>query len=105
MAIYDNRIKPWHQPIVKVNDRVFDMNYFVKMLRLYGAGQQNTSQDLQLAQYLVEIIQGNELVRQKAEEFDIDVNDITDAEIEEEIQNQFGFDPDNEDGGGFQSAD
>jgi parvulin-like peptidyl-prolyl isomerase len=97
---YDTHYKPWHQPIVKVNGQVFDMRYYVKTLRFYkalsGAEQQDTSQDVQLAQYLVEIIQGNELVRQKAEDFDIDVNDITEAEIEEEIKSQFSFDPDGE---------
>ena len=81
--------------VVKVNGRVFDMDYFVKMLRLYGAGQ-DPSQDYYLAQYAINTIESNELVRQTAEKYGIYAKDITDEEIEEEIKTQFGFDPDNE---------
>ena len=86
---YATRVKPWHQPIVRVNDRVFDMDYFVKMLRLYGAGQDIT-QDMQLAEALVSYIESNELFRQGAERFDIYANA---TEIEEKYKSYFGFDP------------
>lgn len=64
---YATRIKPWHQPIVKVNDTVCDMNYFVKMLRLSGAGQ-NPYQDVGLAQSTALAMINYELMRQGAEE-------------------------------------
>ena len=94
---YATRIKPWHQPIVKVNEKVYDMGYFVKMLRLqqlfgYSWGQ-NLSQDIEFTSYIVDGIRDNELMRQAAEEFAIT---ITDDEIEEEFRSQAGYDPENE---------
>jgi parvulin-like peptidyl-prolyl isomerase len=89
VVAYDQYIKPWHQPIVRVNDRVFDMNYFVKMLRLWGGGQDY----IQSAQSVVEVIQYHELLRQAAEEFGIEVSD---NEIEDKIKSYLSFDPANE---------
>ena len=61
---YDTRIKPWHQPIVRVNDTVFDMGYLVKMLRLQGMSSTSTaSDDESIAAY----IQDNELMKQGLE--------------------------------------
>jgi len=92
VVAYGQYIKPWHQPIVKVNDRVFDMNYFVKMLRLWGAGQ-DPYQDVGLAQSVVEVIQYHELVRQAARDSEIEVSE---DEIEEQVKSYLGFDPNNE---------
>jgi hypothetical protein len=63
---YVTRIKPWHQPIVRVNDTVFDMDYFVGMLRLWGVGE-NPSAGVEAAQQRVAEMIGNELMRQSAE--------------------------------------
>ncbi len=90
---YDTRIKPWHQPIVKVNDSVFDMRYYVKMLRLWGAGQ-NPSQDVGLAQYAADVIRDNELIRQEAERRGLYPLDAT--EVENRLKKQFGFDSGNQ---------
>ena len=92
VVAYGHYIKPWHQPIVRVNDRVFDMNYFVKMLRLWGAGQ-DPYQDVGLAQSVVEVIQYHELMRQAARNFEIEVSE---DEIEEKVKSYLGFDPNNE---------
>ena len=64
---YVTRIKPWHQPIVKVNDTVLDMNYFVKMLRLSGVGQDPYG-DVESAQQIAVTMISNELKRQGAQE-------------------------------------
>ena len=90
IVAYGQYIKPWHQPIVKVNDRVFDMNYFVKMLRLWGGGQD----PVQSAQSVVEVIPYHELMRQAAEEFGIP--EVSDDEIEEQTKSYLGFDPSKE---------
>lgn len=58
---YDTHIKPWHQPIVRVNDTVFDMSYFVKMLRLYGL---SSTSDASSAQQVATAIQDDELMKQ-----------------------------------------
>jgi parvulin-like peptidyl-prolyl isomerase len=90
VVAYGQYIKPWHQPIVRVNDRVFDMDYFVKMLRLWGVG----SDFIQSAQSAVEIIQYHELMRQAAEEFGIP--EVSDDEIKEKVESYLGFDPNSE---------
>lgn len=63
---YDTRVKPWHQPIVKVNDTVLDMEYFVKMLRWSGVGQ-NPYTDVETAQQAAVTMISNELMKQSAE--------------------------------------
>jgi hypothetical protein len=102
---YATRIKPWHQPIVRVNDTVFDMNYFVKMLRMEMLLQilagQNPSLGLGSAQSTAWTMTNHELMRQGAQEqFGIVVSGkavngklrelfgsgITDEEFEEDYQ-------------------
>jgi len=106
IVAYVELIRPWHQPIVKVNDKTYDMDYFIKMLRVQrtvlefrGYDMSQISEETQ-GQYVVGIIQTNELVRQKAEELSkesgVDITDITDEEINEKFLSWFGFDPDGE---------
>lgn len=83
---YDTNVKPWHQPILKVNDTVFDMRYFVNVLRLYGV----TSADS--ASSIVSTIEENELARQYLEsEFpDVDLGDVTsDEAVEAKLRKNF----------------
>jgi hypothetical protein len=63
---YVTRIKPWHQPIVRVNDTVFDMEYLVGMLRLWGVGQ-NPSAGVETAQQRAAEMISYELMKQGAE--------------------------------------
>jgi parvulin-like peptidyl-prolyl isomerase len=67
---------------------VFDMRYYVKMLRLHGGGQysQNLQQMKAAAGATAGVIQSNELMRQLASRPDINVV-ITPEEIEQEIKN------------------
>jgi hypothetical protein len=58
---YNTNVKPWHEPILKVNGTVFDMRYFVKMMRLY---QVSTSD---YADYVISTMEENELARQELE--------------------------------------
>jgi len=92
------KYKPWHQAIVKVNDQIFDMGYFVKMLRVdenvNPYASYYTSYPSYYASYMVQTIQRNELVRQKAEELGIVVSY---EEIEAKFQSLFGFDPESTD--------
>jgi parvulin-like peptidyl-prolyl isomerase len=82
---YINEFRPLHQKVIRVNETEFNMDYYVKMLRVFGEGQPGyylTS----VADEVVNIIQRNELVRQGAErEFDITVGQ---AAIDEEIKKQ-----------------
>jgi len=58
---YDEQVKPLHQPVVKIDDTVFDMDYYVKMLELYSQGQDSDG-TWTVADDLVGIIRSGELV-------------------------------------------
>jgi len=89
-GLYDSRIKPWHETVVRVNDAAFDMNYFVKLFRLYGGTGQNLEQDMQLAEMLPEVIENNELKKQGVEARGIYP---TRQEIEDKFWGFMGSDP------------
>ena len=88
---YDARIKPWHQPIVRVNDQTFDMEYYVKMLRFWGVGGQgNPYQDTDLARSVGTVIIDYELLREAASsDFAIEIKE---EEVSAKIRSYFGFD-------------
>ena len=99
---YDTRIKPWHQPIVRVNDTVFDMGYFVKMLRVYGLDStSDISSAISSAQSVATTIQDNELMKQGLEkDFGIVISDeaiqgkirelvVSDNATDEEFQQKY----------------
>lgn len=71
---YSDRVKPFHQPVVKVNDRLFDMDYYLKVLDVYSSGQ---SSELvpQWADVAMQAIEASELTRQGAVELGISVSD------------------------------
>lgn len=74
--------KPWHEPILQVNNKVFDMNYYVKMLRLFGVTKNDTSS----AEYLVNETVNYELYRQAADKLGI-ISNITSADkVEAKLQ-------------------
>jgi len=99
---YDTRIKPWHQPIVRVNDTVFDMGYFVKMLRVYGLDStSDISSAISSAQSVATTIQDNELMKQGLEkDFGVVISDeaiqgkirelvVSDNATDEEFQQKY----------------
>lgn len=71
---YVSDYKPLHETVIEVNDTKFDMDYYTKMLKYY-------TQDMSpeyiafMADYVVEVIQRNELVRQEATALGITVSD------------------------------
>ena len=77
---YSNHYKPLHETVIKVNNTKFDMNYYVKTLKLYGEGLPS-NYIYYLADSVVKDIEENELVRQAAEKLGIAVSD--DAVYEE----------------------
>jgi len=81
---YIAEYKPLHQTVIRVNDTEFDMDYYIKVLKIYGRGQ---SIDFlyYLADAVVKVIEENELVRQGAMELGISVSD---AEVDEELKNR-----------------
>ena len=59
---YNEQFKPLHQPVVKINDTVFDMDYYVKMLELYSRGTDSTV-TRSIADEIVSAIGSGELIR------------------------------------------
>ena len=83
---YISQYQPLHQTVIKVNDTKFDMNYYVKMLKLYGGGQPSYYMYV-LADEVVKRIEENELMRQGAMELGISVSN---KEVDKELKS---YDP------------
>lgn len=79
---YANEVKPLHQPAIRVNDTVFNMDYYIKALRVYGRGQEPTQLSA-MANIVIGGIQGNELVRQGADGLGISIGA---EEIDKELK-------------------
>jgi parvulin-like peptidyl-prolyl isomerase len=73
---YLEYVKPWRQPVLQVNASVFDMRYFVKMLRLYSTGQ---NLDVSTPMQALTNIQNAELIRQEAKRrgLEADAGEVT----------------------------
>jgi len=83
---YFSQYQPLHQTVIRVNDTEFDMNYYVKMLKLYG-GDEPGYYMYGLADEVVKVIERNELIRQEAMELGFSVSD---EEVDKELKS---FDP------------
>jgi len=83
---YIPEYKPLHETVIEVNDTKFDMNYYIKMLKIYGEGQPSYIM-YYLADEVVGYIEQNELIRQEAMELGISVSD---DEVDEELES---YDP------------
>jgi len=71
---YINEYRPLHQTVIRVNDTEFDMNYFIKRLKFYGAGQ-SIFYLYAVADDMETIIKQDELIRQAAMKLGISVSD------------------------------
>ncbi len=60
---YDQQVKPFHQPVVKINGTVFDMDYYIKLLNLYSQGK-DSSEISPIADRLIEVIESGEAIRE-----------------------------------------
>jgi parvulin-like peptidyl-prolyl isomerase len=76
---YTNEYRPLKEEVIRVNDTRFTMDYFVKMLRLYGSS----------ADSVVQTIQQDELLRQEAMKPAIGIT-ISDDEVTDYLNS---FDP------------
>ncbi|MFB0559471.1 MAG: peptidylprolyl isomerase [Dehalococcoidales bacterium] len=84
---YFSQHRPMQQTIIRVNDTEFNMDYYIKMLKLFGGGQTDYYAMYGMADDVVKVIERNELVRQGAMELDISVSD---EEVDKELRS---FDP------------
>ena len=83
---YFGYYQPLHQVVVKVNSTEFNMDYYIKMLKLYGQGWPVQYMDV-LADEVVAIIGRNELIRKGALVLGITVSD---KEVDEKLKS---YDP------------
>jgi len=83
---YFGYYQPLHQIVVRVNNTEFNMNYYIKMLKLYGEGWPIQYMDAR-ADEVVTIIGRNELVRNGALKLGIVVSD---KEVDEKLKS---YDP------------
>lgn len=82
---YIPEYKPLGEVVIEVNDTKFDMDYYIKMLRIYVGG---SAQDMYIrADEVTNLIEQSELVRQEAMKLGISVSD---AEVDEVLK---GYNP------------
>jgi len=70
---YVPEYKPLGEIVIEVNDTQFDMDYYVKMLRVYVGG--SAQQMYSMADEVTNLIEQSELVRQEAMKLGISVSD------------------------------
>jgi len=79
---YISQYRPLHQIVLKVNDIEFNMDYYIKALKFYGAGQ-SSYYVYGLADTIPTVIEESELIRQEAMELGITISqDEVDKELE-----------------------
>ena len=83
---YFSHHQPLQQTVIRVNDAEFNMDYYIKMLKLFG-GDQPDYYTYVLAVEVVKVIERNELVKQEAMELGFS---ISDEEVDKELKS---FDP------------
>ena len=70
---WDVQVRPFRQPVAKINGTTYDMDYYIKFLELYSRGQDAT-QTSTMADNLIKIIEYNEAVRKAAPDVGISVS-------------------------------
>ena len=82
---YDSNIAPRHEPAVQVNDKIFDVDFFTRILRMNATLFEGTEDPLTLLGITIEQVQDRELVRQEAAKPEYDVR-ISAQEIDDTIR-------------------
>jgi len=67
---YADIVRPLTQPVLKVNDRTFDMKYYVKAMELYSLGNEASNVPI-FADMTIGRLETNELIRQAAPELGV----------------------------------
>jgi len=80
---YDEQVKPLHQPVVKINGTVFDMDYYIKSLELYSKGMDATATS-DMADKLVGVMEYSEVIRRTSPDLGFSVSA---DEIDSELKN------------------
>jgi hypothetical protein len=68
---YDNYVAAWHQPIADVNETSFNMDYYVKALRVYSLSTEVDASDASFPYQVLTTLENRELMRQRASDLGI----------------------------------
>lgn len=82
-AVWHEQYMPYHQPAAKINDTTYDMDYYIKTLKLYAQGQDAT-QTSATAENIIDRIHFNQAVIAAAPEMDATVSN---GELNAALQN------------------
>jgi parvulin-like peptidyl-prolyl isomerase len=78
---YNEHTKPLHEPVMRMNDTVYDMDYYVKMLELYSIGMDSTEIS-SMADEIITAIGSGDLIRRVSADLGFGVSkDEVDAEL------------------------
>jgi parvulin-like peptidyl-prolyl isomerase len=85
-GFYQEQVKPYRQPVLKVNDTVFNMKYYLKIVELYTENM-DRNQGMAMAEIALGAIMQNELINEHAPELGItvDKSEVDDALIERDL--------------------
>jgi parvulin-like peptidyl-prolyl isomerase len=70
---WDVQVRPFRQPVAKINGTTYDMDYYIKFLELYSR-EQDATQTATMANNLISIIEYNQAVIKAAPEVGISVS-------------------------------
>ncbi|MEJ2739995.1 MAG: hypothetical protein P8105_09255 [Dehalococcoidia bacterium] len=72
-GFYQEQVKPYRQPVLKVNDTIINMKYYLEMAKLYTKNL-DRNQGMAMAEMAVGAIMQNELINQHAPELGVTVD-------------------------------
>ena len=85
-GFYQEQVKPYRQPVLKVNDTIINMKYYLEMAKLYTKNL-DRNQGMAMAEMAVGAIMQNELINQHAPELGVtvDKSEVDEALIEMDL--------------------
>lgn len=77
---YAEELKPLSQPVLKVDDTTFNMDYYLKLLKVYSQGQEDSVLPT-IAELTLGAIEQGEIIRREAPKlgFSVDTNEVKEA--------------------------
>jgi len=78
---YNEQFKPLHEPVLKINDTVFDMDYYIKLLELHSQGK-DSAETSEIADDIISVIEYGEIMRSVSPDLGFGVStDEVDSEL------------------------
>jgi hypothetical protein len=77
---YSEQVKPFHQPVVKINGTTYDMDYYLKLLELYSKGKDATTTS-SVAGNLIDIMKYSEAIKVGSQDlgFSVSTDEVNSA--------------------------